>query len=637
LNLVEIGRNNFYMDRAETIESLNLKVVPGLLETIYMGSAGLTVNVDTIMKSIRTITVLDQMYEMRSRSKDEKQFQRKFQQEVTNTIVMCCYNNKTVHIDGVEWRKTPKEKFERRGKLISLAEYYLEQYNIKLKDLDQPLLTHQPKDANHKVEYFIPELCVLTGLTPSLKLDWRALESIKKVSAQLPDKKAAVIYSIVKSNLQHKDYKKLLDDWGYNIDPRMISVDGRVLPMEKVQFKNKELGPDPTYMTWRLFSMYKSGPQVKEYVVVFPPDQSDMDFEFIKILLKQFQVAGLQTNEQNMVKVVAEGYSDLDYVQTIKKAVTKSTGFVVVLLPDDDSRRYSAVKEYLCLKFPIPSQCIQRKTYDKGKALEGKAQKIAIQIGSKIGAVPWIVDLKMITEPTMIIGMDVYHSGEIVKKTKSSICAFIATLDSTATSFYSRLVEQAPGKEITEALEPVFLSALNVYKTKNGKYPKQIIFYRDGVGESMVSLVQKSEISSLEKVMKQLNISIPMCYIVTLKRIHSRLFALNSDGLGNPQSGSIVDSGITHRGAMEFFLVAQFVTQGTAVPVKYQCLVNTANLSMEFLQELTFKLCHLYFNWNGPIRVPHTCQLAHKYAFLRGESLSREDPTEALASLPFYL
>ena len=35
-------------------------------------------------------------------------------------------------------------------------------------------------------------------------------------------------------------------------------------------------------------------------------------------------------------------------------------------------------------------------------------------------------------------------------------------------------------------------------------------------------------------------------------------------------------------------------------------------LGAEKLQRLTYKLCHLYFNWPGTVRVPAPCQYAHK-------------------------
>ena len=54
------------------------------------------------------------------------------------------------------------------------------------------------------------------------------------------------------------------------------------------------------------------------------------------------------------------------------------------------------------------------------------------------------------------------------------------------------------------------------------------------------------------------------------------------------------------------------------------------------MQLLTYKMCHLYYNWLGTIRVPAPCQYAHKYAYLVGQSL-RKEPSEKLLDKLFYL
>lgn len=44
------------------------------------------------------------------------------------------------------------------------------------------------------------------------------------------------------------------------------------------------------------------------------------------------------------------------------------------------------------------------------------------------------------------------------------------------------------------------------------------------------------------------------------------------------------------------------------------------NLPAE-VQALTFRLCHMYFNWAGTVAVPAVCQYAHKLAYLTGTAL----------------
>lgn len=51
---------------------------------------------------------------------------------------------------------------------------------------------------------------------------------------------------------------------------------------------------------------------------------------------------------------------------------------------------------------------------------------------------------------------------------------------------------------------------------------------------------------------------------------------------------------------------------------------------------LTFKMCHLYWNWPGTIRVPAPCKYAHKLAYLSGQYLQSE-PAVQLSDKLFFL
>ena len=74
---------------------------------------------------------------------------------------------------------------------------------------------------------------------------------------------------------------------------------------------------------------------------------------------------------------------------------------------------------------------------------------------------------------------------------------------------------------------------------------------------------------------------------------------------------------------LSYFLIAQSVGQGTVAPTHYTILVNSTGLSTDRIQILTYKMCHLYFNWSGTVRIPAVSQYAKKLAFLTGQSLHK--------------
>lgn len=54
--------------------------------------------------------------------------------------------------------------------------------------------------------------------------------------------------------------------------------------------------------------------------------------------------------------------------------------------------------------------------------------------------------------------------------------------------------------------------------------------------------------------------------------------------------------------------------QGCVLPTHFYVPLNESRLKKIELQQLTYALCHYYYNWSGPIKVPAPCQYAHKIA-----------------------
>lgn len=90
----------------------------------------------------------------------------------------------------------------------------------------------------------------------------------------------------------------------------------------------------------------------------------------------------------------------------------------------------------------------------------------------------------------------------------------------------------------------------------------------------------------------------------------------------NPTPGTVVDKLVTRTvkpGVLgEFYLVSTEAGQGTASPTDYLVLENDSKekISLQDLQLLSWKLCHMYYNFNGAISMPAPCQNAYKVSSL---------------------
>jgi aubergine-like protein len=87
----------------------------------------------------------------------------------------------------------------------------------------------------------------------------------------------------------------------------------------------------------------------------------------------------------------------------------------------------------------------------------------------------------------------------------------------------------------------------------------------------------------------------------------------------------------------DFYLISQHSRQGTVSPTSYNVLYDTQGLDADKLQRLTYKLCHMYFNWSGTVTVPAPCQYAHKLAYLTGVALQGNSSSEELSHVLHFL
>uniref|UniRef100_A0A8C1QC99 Piwi-like RNA-mediated gene silencing 2 n=1 Tax=Cyprinus carpio TaxID=7962 RepID=A0A8C1QC99_CYPCA len=114
------------------------------------------------------------------------------------------------------------------------------------------------------------------------------------------------------------------------------------------------------------------------------------------------------------------------------------------------------------------------------------------------------------------------------------------------------------------------------------------------------------------------------------------LHVYGSEHFGTPSPGTVLDHTVTNRDWVDFYLMAHSIRQGCGLPTHYIAVYNTANLTPYHLQSLTYKICHLYWNWPGTIRVPVLRKYAHKLAFLSGQYLHSE-PAIQLSEKLFFL
>lgn len=299
----------------------------------------------------------------------------------------------------------------------------------------------------------------------------------------------------------------------------------------------------PALKTWGIFHGERDAQVCKQFTQTM--EQVLQQFGFESAQPQTFVLKGNPMNAQT-------------WIRELKGKLNNNVQACVLLLPGAKGKTqlYDDIKRFLLAEFPVPSQVVLCNTISKGKNLRSIVNKILIQITAKIGGIPWTVDaLPFMEKPTMICGMDVFHSTSLGKK---SVLALTASINVSATKYFSSCVVQGElGEEAANSLQNGMTKALEAFKkANNGAYPERMIFYRDGVGEGQVNGICVPEIEQIKAAIASVGIQVQFMYINVSKRINTRIFGGDIGSFKNPMPGTVIDASITDSGIYEFFLVS---------------------------------------------------------------------------------
>ena len=80
---------------------------------------------------------------------------------------------------------------------------------------------------------------------------------------------------------------------------------------------------------------------------------------------------------------------------------------------------------------------------------------------------------------------------------------------------------------------------------------------------------------------------------------------------------------VTNPEFFEFYIQPQNVTGGSATPTCFHVAFGNLN-KPGFIPKFTYDLCHLYANWQGPVRVPHVMKAAEKLSKMTAKITMQE-------------
>uniref|UniRef100_A0A8B9HVV6 Piwi-like protein 1 n=1 Tax=Astyanax mexicanus TaxID=7994 RepID=A0A8B9HVV6_ASTMX len=580
LNMQQIGRHYYNPDDPLNIPQHRLTIWPGFVTNILQYESSIMLCTDVSHKVLRSETVLDFMYNLRKQCGDQR-FPDACTKELVGLIVLTKYNNKTYRIDDIAWDHTPNNTFKRGDADISFKDYYKTQYGLDITDGNQVLLVSEVKRMGPSgapppgPALLIPEFCYLTGLTDKMRNDFNIMKDLSSHTRLTPEQRESRLNRFI-TNIS--SLFCLSVQYDYNPWAADWSKEMRGLPL--------------------ISSM-----PLESWLMFYTRRNSDVAQSLLQTLNRVSGPMGIQYEDRQE-----------SLLRALQQNVGPDTQMVVVILPTNRKDKYDCVKKYLCVDCPTPSQCVVSRTLSRPQALMTVATKIALQMNCKMGGELWSIEIPL--KQLMIVGIDCYHDTAAGKR---SIGALVASLN------HGIFIKS-------------FESALKAYWKYNNCLPSRIIVYRDGVGDGMLQSVVNYEVPQIMQSIKTMGEDYmpKLTVVVVKKRIASRFFARIDGKLTNPPPGTVIDTEVTRPEWYDFFIVSQAVRCGSVSPTHYNVVFDNSGLKPDHMQRLTYKLCHMYYNWQGIVRVPAPCQYAHKLAFLVGQSIHKE-PNINLDDFLYYL
>ncbi|XP_036614647.1 piwi-like protein 1 [Trichosurus vulpecula] len=637
MKLVQIGCN-FYdiYNGAEDMRDLGLNICPGFITSILQYENDIMLCTDVSHKVVRKDTILDLINDFQKSPRPTSQ--EEILKEIRGQIVYTKHNNRTYRVDDIDWEQNPRSTIKKDGSDISFLDYYRQQYRIKITDLEQPVLVSLPKRKKGpdrrptNPALLMPELCNLTGLTRSMRRNDRITKNISKCTRLSPERRHSELQKLIDNIHRNADVQRELQEWGLNFEKQSLSLTGRVLPVQILNEDSEAMSIQCTDWSKEIKRGQLSYPKpLVNWLFAFNHENSRLAQILWEKLNLTTRTLGINLSSPKWCPV--QGKIE-EYLKVLNDNVTSQTQIALCLLPNNKKDKYDAIKKYLCTVCPVPSQCIVAETLKKPHILLAVVTRLALQMNCKIGGHLWKVSVPL--TDTMFIGIDCFHD---ITSGHQSVAGFVASLDTSLTRWYSCCLFQKTGQEFLDGLKVCLESALKAWKKNNKQcpLPKFIFVYRDGVGDGQLQTMVDYEVPQILGYLNSLpNYSYKLVIIVVKKRVNARFFVEKNGHLVNPNAGTVIDMEVTRPEWYDFFIISQSVKAGSVTPTHYNVIFDNTDLNPDQIQCLTYKLCYIYYNWTGVIRVPAPCQYAHKLALLVGQSIHRH-PSKNLSDRLYYL
>ena len=338
---------------------------------------------------------------------------------------------------------------------------------------------------------------------------------------------------------------QLKDSMIGKISPKMIRINGRILPPVKIEFAKKQM-VEARDGSIQVRPLYRQSELVNWAIISFT--RADLD-EFARGLRRELEGIGMRV-ERPITKIAREREVKQELLALYKEMRQETKPqLIVCVLPNKTTPIYMKIKKLTemdsLFEDACVTQCIVVQNLRKKNCFVGLGIKMNLKcrklekVGDNNNAVSsagmnWKVPkMTFISErPTMIVGADVYHGGK--EDRTDAVASMVATVNGQFTKYCSTMEMQERKEEQLISIKKQMVKLLKGFKAET-KYPlERLIFYRDGVGEGQFEMCIEQEVQGIKDALQEEGFDAKITFIVLQKRHNARFYPIDAgDRKGN--------------------------------------------------------------------------------------------------------
>ena len=654
---VQVGRSFYTGERAQDLGRRNITASAwrGFYQSARLSDKGPLINLDESYTAFwkrggrRLVDLVRDANDGRDLNASDNRALRDVSSKLKLLKVRADHSGITYRVHGFSNKGADRIVFDSDGRKISIADYFHNTYNIRLRHPHHPCVKTNPK----RDTYLPMEVLTVVDnqrLTGTLSPD-QTMSIVKIASTRPQPRREAALRTINKLNHSSDRYCK---EFGLQVSSSMMSVNARVLPTPYIFYKHgKSIRPQGGQ--WRTRSEKYAAPvNLYTWAVINMSRLRKNDIsKFLSDLIRVGRAKGVEIPNSRPIVVDADHRNVADRMRELKRKINNDAKMqvnriplqlIVVIKDRPDTPTYNLIKRVGDLELGVPSQVLLEKHCGPGgRGRDMYCDNVMLKINSKIGGQNSFVgtwrqtskempDLNFEERPYIVLGADVTHP--MAGGNSPSVAALVGSRDKQLVQFSGAIRNQTGRKEVISELGDMFREVYGRWR-QNFKQKHQaysVIMFRDGVSEGQFDEVMQVEISALRKACEKIEKGWRprITYIIVTKRHHVRFFPQSSKGQdrsGNMVPGSVVDTDIVSGRYYDFYLNSHAGIQGTNKPSKYTVLLDENNMNVDALQGFIFRLTHGFVRCNRSVSMVNSAYYAHLLAF-RGRAYLGEDGSD---------